>query len=43
MQGGTYVDVFSEQLVGDAVLPKDVVVHARARGGRSEEESEESG
>lgn len=38
----TYVDVFSQELVRDAVLVDNVVVHAGAGGGCSEEEAKKS-
>jgi hypothetical protein len=38
----TYVDVFGQELVGNAVLVDDIIVHAGSRGRRTEEETEES-
>lgn len=41
-RGMTYVNVFGEELVGNAVFVNDIVVHACAGRGRTEEEAEES-
>lgn len=38
----TYVDIFSQELVRNAVLVDDIVVHAGARRRRTEKEAEQS-
>jgi hypothetical protein len=39
----TYIDIFCQKLVRDAVFVNDIVVHAGAGGCRAEEETEKSG
>jgi hypothetical protein len=42
MESGAYVDVFGQELVGNAVFIDDIVVHAGAGCCRTEKETEES-